>query len=144
MPFVGDYGRSASYRSGGRQIGTDHLENSKKIDGTCLKERGVGREWFRGSRLMASPLSEDHRVVEECPKVEKSWSNHRVIVKHRALCVTVQRRVGRRLGGRRAAPAELSSSADCDDIIADVIIADSRSCASSQLLIVMTSLLMSS
>ncbi|KZV18345.1 hypothetical protein F511_10714 [Dorcoceras hygrometricum] len=29
-----------------------------------------------------------------------------------------------------SAPAELSSSADCDDITADVIIADSRSCAS--------------
>ncbi|KZV35982.1 paired amphipathic helix protein Sin3-like 4 [Dorcoceras hygrometricum] len=40
------------------------------------------------------------------------------------------------------APAELSSSADCDDITADVIIADSRSCASSQLLIVMTSFLL--
>ncbi|KZV46164.1 hypothetical protein F511_21777 [Dorcoceras hygrometricum] len=40
------------------------------------------------------------------------------------------------------APAELSSSADCDDITADVIIADSRSCASSQLLIVMTSSLL--
>ncbi|KZV45066.1 hypothetical protein F511_12664 [Dorcoceras hygrometricum] len=36
----------------------------------------------------------------------------------------------------------LSSSADCDDITADVIIADSRSCASSQLLIVMTSSLL--
>ncbi|KZV50242.1 Ureide permease 1 isoform 4 [Dorcoceras hygrometricum] len=40
------------------------------------------------------------------------------------------------------APAELSPSADCDDITADVIIADSRSCASSQLLIVMTSSLL--
>ncbi|KZV43602.1 hypothetical protein F511_16494 [Dorcoceras hygrometricum] len=33
----------------------------------------------------------------------------------------------------------LSLSADCDDITADVIIADSRSCASSQLLISSTS-----
>ncbi|KZV42294.1 hypothetical protein F511_43535 [Dorcoceras hygrometricum] len=41
-----------------------------------------------------------------------------------------------------SAPAELSSSADCDDITTDVIIADSRSCASSQLLIVMTSSLL--
>ncbi|KZV39810.1 hypothetical protein F511_29938 [Dorcoceras hygrometricum] len=41
-----------------------------------------------------------------------------------------------------SAPAELSSSADCDDITADVIISDSRSCASSQLLIVMTSSLL--
>ncbi|KZV28497.1 hypothetical protein F511_40196 [Dorcoceras hygrometricum] len=41
-----------------------------------------------------------------------------------------------------SAPAELSSSADCDDITADVIIADSRSCTSSQLLIVMTSSLL--
>ncbi|KZV20374.1 hypothetical protein F511_40458 [Dorcoceras hygrometricum] len=40
------------------------------------------------------------------------------------------------------APAELSSSADCDDIIADVIIADSRSCTSSQMLIVITSSLL--
>ncbi|KZV46827.1 hypothetical protein F511_36530 [Dorcoceras hygrometricum] len=36
----------------------------------------------------------------------------------------------------------LSSSADSDDITADVIIADSRSCASFQLLIVMTSSLL--
>ncbi|KZV47508.1 hypothetical protein F511_33234 [Dorcoceras hygrometricum] len=41
-----------------------------------------------------------------------------------------------------SAPAELSSSADCDDITADVIIADSRYCASSQLLIVMMSSLL--
>ncbi|KZV56596.1 hypothetical protein F511_09075 [Dorcoceras hygrometricum] len=41
-----------------------------------------------------------------------------------------------------SAPAELSSSLDCDDITADVIIADSRSCTSSQLLIVMTSSLL--
>ncbi|KZV23554.1 hypothetical protein F511_36447 [Dorcoceras hygrometricum] len=41
-----------------------------------------------------------------------------------------------------SAPTELSSSADCDEIIADVIIADSRSCASSQLLIVMMSSLL--
>ncbi|KZT76634.1 hypothetical protein F511_46341 [Dorcoceras hygrometricum] len=41
-----------------------------------------------------------------------------------------------------SAPAELSSSADCDDIMADVIIADSRSCTSSQLWIVMTSSLL--
>ncbi|KZV46022.1 TMV resistance protein N-like [Dorcoceras hygrometricum] len=41
-----------------------------------------------------------------------------------------------------SAPAELSSSADCDDITADVIIADSRSCTSCQLLIVMTSFLL--
>ncbi|KZV51455.1 hypothetical protein F511_25035 [Dorcoceras hygrometricum] len=41
-----------------------------------------------------------------------------------------------------SAPAELSSSADCDDITADVIIADSRSCTSCQLLIVMTSSLL--
>ncbi|KZV28126.1 hypothetical protein F511_18748 [Dorcoceras hygrometricum] len=40
------------------------------------------------------------------------------------------------------AAADLSSSADCDDINADVIIADSRSCTSSQLLIVMTSSLL--
>ncbi|KZV19868.1 hypothetical protein F511_29941 [Dorcoceras hygrometricum] len=40
------------------------------------------------------------------------------------------------------APADLSSSADCDDITADVIIADSDLCASSQLLIVMTSSLL--
>ncbi|KZV48394.1 homeobox-leucine zipper protein GLABRA 2-like [Dorcoceras hygrometricum] len=39
-------------------------------------------------------------------------------------------------------PKLLSSSADCDDITADVIIADSRSCTSSQLLIVMTSSLL--
>ncbi|KZV36735.1 sensory histidine protein kinase [Dorcoceras hygrometricum] len=38
--------------------------------------------------------------------------------------------------------SELSSSADCDDITADVIIADSDLCASSQLLIVMTSSLL--
>ncbi|KZV15810.1 hypothetical protein F511_30400 [Dorcoceras hygrometricum] len=38
--------------------------------------------------------------------------------------------------------AELSSSVDCDDITAVVIIADSRSCTSSQLLIVMTSSLL--
>ncbi|KZV35703.1 hypothetical protein F511_43786 [Dorcoceras hygrometricum] len=38
--------------------------------------------------------------------------------------------------------ADLSSSADCDDITADVIIADSDLCASSQLLIVMTSSLL--
>ncbi|KZV42639.1 hypothetical protein F511_17563 [Dorcoceras hygrometricum] len=38
-----------------------------------------------------------------------------------------------------SAPAELSSSADCDDITADVIIADSDLCASSQLLISSTS-----
>ncbi|KZV26884.1 mitochondrial-processing peptidase subunit alpha-like [Dorcoceras hygrometricum] len=41
-----------------------------------------------------------------------------------------------------SAPAELSSSADCDDITVDVIIAESRSCTSSQLLIVMTSSLL--
>ncbi|KZV33595.1 grr1 family protein [Dorcoceras hygrometricum] len=40
------------------------------------------------------------------------------------------------------APAELTSSSKCDDITADVIIADSRSCTSSQLLIVMTSSLL--
>ncbi|KZV40416.1 hypothetical protein F511_42843 [Dorcoceras hygrometricum] len=40
-----------------------------------------------------------------------------------------------------SAPAELYSSADCDDITADVIIAESRSCTS-QLLIVMTSSLL--
>ncbi|KZV55674.1 hypothetical protein F511_24351 [Dorcoceras hygrometricum] len=42
----------------------------------------------------------------------------------------------------QVAPAELSSTADCDDITADVIITDSRSCASSQLLIVMMSSLL--
>ncbi|KZV29860.1 hypothetical protein F511_06712 [Dorcoceras hygrometricum] len=36
----------------------------------------------------------------------------------------------------------VSSSADCDDITADVIIGDSRSSTSSQLLIVMTSSLL--
>ncbi|KZV22837.1 hypothetical protein F511_41417 [Dorcoceras hygrometricum] len=41
-----------------------------------------------------------------------------------------------------SAPAEFSSSADCDDITADVIIVDSRSCTSSQLVIVMTSFLL--
>ncbi|KZV26214.1 hypothetical protein F511_44870 [Dorcoceras hygrometricum] len=40
------------------------------------------------------------------------------------------------------ATADLSSSADCDDITADVIIADSDLCASSQLLIVMMSSLL--
>ncbi|KZV22925.1 filament-like plant protein 7 [Dorcoceras hygrometricum] len=43
-----------------------------------------------------------------------------------------------------SAPAELSSSADCDDITADVIIADSRSCASLHLLIMISSLMKSS
>ncbi|KZV26311.1 hypothetical protein F511_39817 [Dorcoceras hygrometricum] len=40
------------------------------------------------------------------------------------------------------APTDLSSSADCDDITANFIIADSRYCTSCQLLIVMTSSLL--
>ncbi|KZV16716.1 hypothetical protein F511_01672 [Dorcoceras hygrometricum] len=105
----------------------------------------------------AGALSEDVSAAGSRHSAKKRWNQQRATVQPADVIVGVRSSIRSSLlipsffalcldptadTSSLSAPAELSSTADCDDITADVIIADSRSCASSQLLIVMTSSLL--